>query len=139
MATEITVLDDEGEELVYVMPSVREKCHECEASGFVLNPSMRDVDYTPEEFNEEFSDEGDEFDDEDGELVVAGSERSQYFKRGGIYDVVCPSCKGAKEVDVVDESALNPAQKTVYERFLSQEEDRASFDAESAAERRMGA
>jgi hypothetical protein len=71
------------EEVVQI-PAKHEVCSDCEGHGTVLNESMRHHAYSAEEFMREFDDD----------------ERAEYFKRGGIYDVVCPTC-GGKNVEKV--------------------------------------
>lgn len=123
MSITITLMNDDDSEEEHDLPSKKEVCHDCLGEGFVLNESMRHHAYTPEEFNEEFDEEM----------------REQYFKRGGIYDVRCPTCKGQNVIDVVDEEACqrNDQLKDICERWQKQEEERARYEAMDRATERM--
>jgi predicted methyltransferase len=63
--------------------------------------------------------------------------REEYFKRGGIYDVQCPTCKGKNVVLVVGEDILNEKQKADYALYQEWKEERDQADAEYEAECRM--
>jgi RecJ-like exonuclease len=123
----ITVItyDDEGNDIEYELPAMRVVCDDCDGEGYVLRDGMRYHAYTMEEFDYEFDEEM----------------KSEYFKRGGIYDVVCPTCKGKNVVDVVDREACerNPEYAKILNELDDLEEDRRMMEAEYAAERRMGA
>ena len=139
MATmEITVYGSDSD-VVHNLPAHKVVCTKCDGEGSVLNPSIAEHAYTAEEFNEEFSDEGDEYDEETGELVFAGSERSQYFQRGGMFDIPCPDCKGKNVVLAISVNALNEEQKAFYALYLKQEEEAQQSRWEQESERRMGA
>lgn len=112
---------DDGDEVEVHLPVKMEVCGDCEGFGSVLNPSMRSHAYTQEEFDEAFSDE----------------DREQYFTRGGIYDVQCPTCHGRNVVPEVDEDRLTAKQKVIYARIRRRREDDARDDAADAAIRRM--
>lgn len=90
-----------------------------------LTPSIGEHAYSAEEFAEEYDDE----------------EREQYFARGGMYDITCLDCEGNKVVSAVDEEAckLDPKFESLLKIMNDFEEQQAMWDAESAAERRMGA
>lgn len=118
----IKVLDEDDNETEHELPSKMEVCDECEGEGFVLCEGMRGHAYSQEEFDESFSD------DED---------REHYFRRGGKYDVSCPSCKGKNVVPVVDEGKLNAEQKIVFAAWQKQEEQKAQWDREDRATMRM--
>lgn len=115
---------DDDEELTHDFPAKLEVCHNCGGEGFVLNPSMRGHAYSREEFQEEFHDEED---------------REQYFKRGGIYDVVCPTCQGKNVELVIDESAFSKDDETAFAKYQELQSELANLDAMEDAERRMGA
>lgn len=115
--------NEDGEtidEVVYTFPAKNEVCWDCEGHGYVLTPGMRDYAYTSSD--EEMHDP--EF-------------REEYFKRGGIYDVQCPTCKGRNVVPAVDESRLSDEQKKQYAEYQEHEEAQAQADAEYEAESRM--
>lgn len=124
MTITFTIEDEDGVEQEYTLPSKKEVCYDCQGEGFVLNESMRDHAYTPEEFMEEFDEEG----------------RSQYFRRGGIYDVQCPTCKGANVVDVIDRKACehNPKLKSILKQWDEKEAEEAEYQAICRMERMMG-
>lgn len=111
---ELTWFDSETEEEVtHTFPAVNEVCHRCEGFGTHLTPSIGEHAYSMEEFNESFDDEG----------------KEEYFRRGGIYDVTCETCKGNKVVPAVDESRLSDEQKKLYAEYEEAEEERASDEA----------
>lgn len=84
-------------------------CDRCEGNGAILNPSIGEHAYTEEEFNREFSED----------------EKAEYFKRGGMYDVVCPECKGKNVVLGIDDDALNPEQKKTVVKYRRAERQAA--------------
>lgn len=118
----ITIEDDDGNETEHELPCKMEVCDDCEGHGFVLNESMRYHAYTQED--EEMH---------DPEFL------EEYFKRGGIYDVQCPTCKGRNVVAVIDREACekDPKLKDILAQWDEQEENRAQADAEIRAEQRM--
>lgn len=124
---ELTYKNDEAEEITLKVPSKMEVCYDCEGHGTVLNESMRYHAYTSED--EEMH---------DPEFL------EEYFKRGGIYDVQCPTCKGKNVLAVPDEEAINKneALKAEYEKYTEWKEDSDRADAEYEAlcrmERMMG-
>jgi hypothetical protein len=109
--------NDEGDEVEVTFPSVMVVCPECDGTSYVLCDGMRGAAYSAEEFCESFDEE----------------EREQYFTRGGIYDQVCPVCKGKNVVPEVDEENLTPAQKIQYAEYRVSEENRARYEAEDRA------
>ena len=117
-----TLWTDEGNtETEITVPGKMEVCPECEGTGYVLCEGMRGHCYTSEEFAEAFDDE----------------EREEYFKRGGRYDVACPSCKGKNVVAVPDLDHCTAEQKAQLEVWEEQEADRVRMDEEDAHTRRM--
>jgi RecJ-like exonuclease len=121
----VTLLGDDGEE-GHELPAKFEVCPCCQGHGTHLAASLGGYAYTQEEFYESFSDEVD---------------RAEYFKRGGIYDVLCEECRGRNVVLVVDEEAClcDPRLKPIFEAWREQEEERALFERECRAERAMEA
>lgn len=119
----VTLLSDDGEEEEFKLPATKEVCHDCDGHGKVLHEAIRNHAYTPEEFNESFDDE----------------EREQYFKRGGMYDVTCPTCKGSNVTDEIDEEACkrDPALAAIYERLEEKWADDAAAREEEAHWARM--
>jgi hypothetical protein len=108
--------DDEQE---HEIPAKHEVCPRCEGFGTHLNPSIGGHAYTREEFDEAFSDE---------------EEREQYFKRGGIYDVTCEECQGARVVVVPDEAACTGELRAILDTWQRQESERLRSEAQ---DRRM--
>jgi len=117
----LTYLNDDGDEIELDLPSHMDVCGDCQGHGTVMNESMRNHAYSSEEFYEAFPE------DED---------REQYFKRGGIYDVQCPTCHGKNVVPVVDEEKLSEEQKAQYKEYLKYSYEMARCDAEDRATRR---
>jgi len=106
--------NDDCDEISYSFPSKNGICPECEGYGTHLNPSMRNHAYSSEEFNESFDD----------------FEKEEYFKRGGMYDVVCTLCKGNKVIQVVDESSLDKEENEMYAEYKKYQEELA-FDEQN--------
>ena len=110
--------NEDGDETEHSFPAKFAVCGECDGHGSVMNPSMANHCYTAEEFEETFHDPED---------------RAEYFKRGGIYDIQCPTCKGARVESVVDESRLSKEQSVLWAEFQESERERI---AELEADRR---
>ena len=119
---DLTYVNDDDEEITFSVPSKMAVCPNCEGGGYVLNESMRYHAYTS--YDEEMQDP--EF-------------REEYFKRGGIYDVQCPTCKGKNVVPVPDERAIdsNPALKEQYDVYLDWKKRHDQLESEYEAECRM--
>lgn len=124
MKITLTYSNDEGEEVSCEFHAKYEVCSKCEGHGTHLTPSIGEHAYSQEEFYESFEYEED---------------RSEYFQRGGIYDVTCHKCNGRNVILVRDEGqTLTPEQQTFmvgYEKYLKEEET-AAWERE--AERSMG-
>ena len=115
--------DDNEVEFSEEFPAIHEVCHRCEGHGSILNPSIGHHAYTREEFNEAFDDEG----------------REQYFTRGGMYDIQCPTCKGKRVIIVRDKSfPLNEEQKAFLQGLEAFEKEEAEYEQLCVFERRMG-
>lgn len=112
---------DDDSEAEHEFPSKMEVCDECQGESYVLCEGMRGHAYSREEFEEAFDDE----------------DREHYFRRGGKYDVICPSCKGKNVIAVVDEDKLTPEQKVLFEEYQEQESERHRMDAEDRHTMRM--
>lgn len=108
----------------YELPSKKAVCTDCEGCGTVLAPGMRFHAYTAEDLRD--------WDEE---------ERRHYFKRGGMYDVTCPTCEGKNVIDVIDRSRIRKGslEEVVLQAWEKAERDRIEFERECEAERRMGA
>lgn len=122
MSIEITFTDDNDNQTVVELPSKFELCDDCQGHGTVLNESMRHYAYTAEEFSD--------FDDD---------EKHEYFKRGGRYDVPCPTCAGKRVVAVIDVEALKPAHRKAYNAYMKDKQEEHDFRRMQESERRMGA
>jgi len=110
---EVKSTNDEGDEVVHTLPAKYEVCSNCEGHGTHMNESMRSHGYTEEEFEQDFSDEM----------------REEYFRRGGIYDVPCETCKGRNVVLVVNRNAcLSDEHKRVLAILDKQERDEADYE-----------
>jgi len=118
---EITYENDEGEEVSVELPSKMEVCDECNGETYVLREGMRGHAYSAEEFAESFDEE----------------EQAEYFTRGGIYDEICPCCKGKNVIPVVDEEKLTPEQKVHFTAWEESEAQKARWNAEDARTMRM--
>lgn len=113
------------EDLVVTFPARMEVCHRCEGTGYHLRPGIEGHAYSMEEFNDIYHEEED---------------RQEYFKRGGIYDVVCEDCKGNNVVKVLDSAAITDPEKIMWLKAYHQQiEWEQEWAAERAAELRMGA
>jgi hypothetical protein len=121
----VTYSDDNGDEVEVELPSKNEVCGRCEGHGTHLNPSIGSYAYSAEEFDESFPTEED---------------KQEYFRRGGIYDVTCETCKGKSVVQVVNEEACTTEeQKEHLKSYKKHLEDQAEYERECRAERRMEA
>ena len=110
-----TVWTDDGDTETEVdVPGRNEVCPDCDGTGYVLCEGMRGHCYSQEEFAESFDDE----------------EAADYFKRGGRYDVSCPTCKGRNVVAVPDLDCCTPEEKAQVEAWEEQEADRAREEAQ---------
>lgn len=120
-----TLYTDDGDEEEVSFPVKLEVCSRCEGHGTHLTPSIGEHAYTMDEFFDEFDDEG----------------REEYFKRGGIYDVICERCKGRNVEAVIDQEAVkrDPVLAAQYVRLEKQWEEEADHRAEQESERRYGA
>jgi hypothetical protein len=118
MIVEFKEYTDDGYELMHYLPGKFAICERCSGHGFILNPNIGQHCYSMEEFNEAFPE------DEDKE---------QYFKRGGIYDVLCPECNGGKAI-IVDEDKCD---KVLLDKYWKHLADDAAYARECAHTRRM--
>ena len=108
--------DSENEEIEHELPAKHAVCSRCDGYGTHLNPSIGQHAFTPEEFNESFSEP---------------EEREEYFKRGGIYDVACEECGGARVVLVVDVKATKAAGLgPILKQWRAQERARMQSEAD---------
>lgn len=111
---------DEGDEVEVALPAKFEVCQTCEGRGKHVNPAIDGNGLSREDF------------DEDPDF------REDYFS--GVYDVQCEECGGRTTVLVVDEAAVKAqGLQSALEAYYEQGREEASYQAECAAERRMGA
>lgn len=122
---EIKFENDDGEEEIHTLPSKMEVCYDCAGESYVLTEGMRGHAYSSEEFHREFDDE----------------EAQQYFTRGGIYDVLCPTCKGKNVIAQPDleQISKNAELQAIYDTWQEYEEDNSYYDRCCRMEREMGA
>jgi RecJ-like exonuclease len=112
--TLVTVTIDEVE---HTLPSRFEVCGLCEGRG----TSCAHVECDGGGFtSSEWAEQDEEF-------------REDYL--AGRYDRPCPSCKGLRVVSVIDEDRCDAGLLAAYRE---EQEDEAAYQAECAAERRMG-
>ena len=121
MRKTVTIYNN-NEQLELDFPAKHEVCRRCEGHGTHLNPSIGEHAYTPEEFHQEFDEEG----------------REEYFKHGGIYDVQCHTCKGKNVTLEIDEDNLNAEEKANLELYHKHLEEERYFQSECEAELRWG-
>jgi DnaJ-class molecular chaperone len=125
----ITISGSDGREYTHEWPAKFAVCDDCEGHGTVLTESIRQHAYSREEFEEAFDDD---------------ESREAYFKRGGMFDVPCPTCKGNRVVREVDKERVSFMRhgKKLLELWEKSEwarlEDEAAYRAECEMERRMG-
>lgn len=115
--------EDDEIEVEHTVPGKFAVCDDCEGHGTVLNEAIRNHCYSAEEFYREFDEE----------------EREEYFKRGGRYDVQCPTCKGKNVVITPNFAGFSEEQKELWKKFQEREERLEALDREMEFERRMGA
>lgn len=119
----VTYYNSEGEEVEVELPSKNEVCGRCEGHGTHLNPSIGSYAYSAEEFDESFPTEED---------------KAEYFRRGGMYDVTCETCKGKNVIQVVNEDACTTEeQKGHLKSYKKHLEEQEEYERECRAERRM--
>lgn len=109
-----TIYDDEGVETL--LPTKWEICDNCRGNGTHVNPAIdgNGLSRDDPDLDEDFWD--------------------GYWT--GRYDIKCDNCQGSGKVQVVDRERVTPEQLTQLEEAYR---DRADYEAECAAERRMGA
>lgn len=111
--------DSGNESEDHELPAKYAVCSRCEGHGSILNPSIGSYAYTPQEFDEAFPEE---------------EQRSAYFCRGGMYDVQCSDCKGARVVLKIDVAACKKAGfGSILKQFRAQEQERSRSEAEDRA------
>lgn len=121
----VKFVNDDGEEIECRFPAVMEVCSTCEGHSYVLAEGLRGVAFSAEEFMEEFDDEG----------------REQYFRRGGIYDTLCPECLGKNVVPSIhlEQVLADPELKHLFQMYEKYHQELAKLEMIEFCERRMGA
>lgn len=112
----VTVIDDDGSEVTYDLPTKWEVCHICNGEGKHVNPAIDAGGLSAEDFAE------------DPDLA------ENYFS--GAYDVPCNGCGGMRVQKVVDEVKCDPA---LLEEYYRQEQENRDIDLAAANELMMGA
>ena len=121
---EVTLRNENGDEVVHHLPAKHEVCRRCEGHGTHLTPSIGEHCYTQEEFEREFCDE---------------EAREAYLTRGGMLDVTCLDCNGKNVVPVVDRSACTTEElKAVLNEYDRQAREERDYQRLVASELRFG-
>lgn len=113
---------DENEDEIEFMakfPARYGVCNLCEGHGKHVNPN---IDASGLGYDD-FCDDPDFYED--------------YHR--GVYDVPCYECRGKRVVPEININILSDEQQGWLKRLQEIEADRAAYEAESLAERRMGA
>lgn len=121
MNIKVTIYDDEGEEVEYLLPARYEVCFRCRGEGRHCNPSIDGNGITGSEMAEILNEDPNFLED--------------YV--GGKYDVVCRECDGLRVISEVDEEHLSEDQKKIYDLWCRQEGERAQGEAEDRMYQRM--
>ena len=116
--------EPEGETMDVELPTRWEICERCDGDGTHVNEAIDGNGITAQEWAENW-------DDDDREAYLRGE-----------YDVRCTECGGSGKVRVVDleqiAASSDPDLKRALVEYEEDEQDRASYEAERRAERRMG-
>lgn len=116
----VSYTNEDGEYITVFLPHHYVVCSECEGNGTHLNSSMKSHAYSMEEFNQEFDDE----------------QSRQYFKHGGIYDVVCDTCKGKRVIEVLDDEACVGVYHEHYEEYVKYCDEKLQYEKMYELEKR---
>ena len=119
-AIRFTRTTDEGDEVEVALPVKFEVCQTCEGRGQHVNPAIDGNGLSAEDF------------DEDPDFM------EDYFS--GRYDVRCEECRGERVVLEIDEpECKRQGLQAEFEAYYEQGREESVYQAECAAERRMGA
>ena len=118
MTAEVTVYDEDDDEVVETMPVKHKVCDLCDGSGSHVNPAIDSGGLT--------------FDDWDGDPDFAEDYRS------GRYDISCLACDGSGNSVEIDEDRLDDRQREVLELLEERARDDAEYEAMVASEIRFG-
>jgi RecJ-like exonuclease len=117
-----TRVTGEGDEVEVVLPASYEVCDRCRGNGKHVNPAIDGDGITSEEFDRDWDDES----------------KEAYF--AGDYDVLCEECDGKRVILVINEAECKrQGLEADLAAYYENRRDEASYRAECAAERRMGA
>jgi hypothetical protein len=116
MIAEVELTDEDGNEVVHVLPLHFEVCPTCEGRGTHTNPSIDCGGLSSEDF------------EQDPDF------REDYFN--GRYDVQCYHCHGDRVVPEIDREKADPEVLKALDERLDAE---AEFRSIQESERRMGA
>jgi len=114
---ELTLFSDDGEEYSLALPTARVVCPGCDGEGSRTNPAF------------------------DGNGLSMELRRDRDFMDGymsGVYDVGCSECKGMRVVDEIDFRYFKETHPDAYANWVRMQEEEAYYQAERAAEIRMG-
>jgi hypothetical protein len=104
----------------YSLPGRYVVCPRCEGKGSHVNPNVDGNGLSQEDFDE----------------------NPGFFEdyMAGVYDVSCYTCKGQRVVLEPNESLIkyNPKLKAIYKMWIQSLREEAEYQAECAAERKMG-
>lgn len=112
--------DGESPPQTHELPARYVVCDVCQGKGRHVNPSIDAGGISGEDFAS--------WDPEERESYLSGG-----------YDVTCFGCGGLRVSPIVDVDRLSPDQKAVFDLFMDHVRDLERYDAESRAERAMGA
>ncbi len=118
MTVQVCWEDEEGDEFFETLPVKFEVCPTCDGRGSHVNPSIDSGGLTSDDF----------CDDPDFE--------EDYFS--GRYDVSCYECGGKRVSPVVRADNLSERQQEVLDELAENAALEREYEAEVAAERRMG-
>jgi hypothetical protein len=110
--------DDEDSTLEVELPAKYVVCGDCDGEGTTLAESLRGA-FTQSEFREVFD---------------TDESQSEYFRRGGMYDVQCSTCGGRTTVLAPDEESMTDEQKATLAQW--EQDEHARWKRESRSEQR---
>ena len=123
-----TKYHDDGSEEEVKLPAKFVLCDKCRGKGTHVNPNIDGHGITQEEWERDLSEE----------------EKESYLS--GDYDVTCYKCNGEKVTKVVDEKAINavdetaitPALKPLYDSYLESEREKVREARQAQRDFEMG-
>jgi hypothetical protein len=118
LAATVTAEDANGDEIEFTVPIRFSVCERCDGRGRHVDSRIDGNGLTAEDF-------------EDADFA------ENYF--GGVYDVQCEECRGARVVAVFDAETATPAMRQAMDDHFANLSQAAAWDAEDAHTRRMEA